>query len=250
MNWSVVDLEAALADLSRSVEWPPVPDVSESVRARTASSPVVPSPLTRPRWIDRAALVAAALVLGVFGTLLARPGFREATADFLGAGRVKIEVDENVPTPTTTAPDLGIGRESSLDEVEGLFGHVEVPTVLGLPDTVYLSDFHEFAALVYDATAELPEIGETGAGVIIFRLPDFPEWAYLDKTLGPAARIRPVKVNGVEGIWARGVEHALSFEGSTRVAGNALIWQKDKVTFRIESMLSLEEVRAIARSLE
>ena len=246
MNWSEANLEAALFDLSRSVEWPPAPDVSERVRARTRARPVFSGPVST----RRIALAAAAVALGVSGALIAAPGVREAVANFLGLGRVKIETRANIPTPTTTAPDLGLGREVSLEDAEERFGHVEVPGILGDPDAVYLSDFGEFVALVYDPSAELPEIGDTGAGLIVFRLPGFPPGKYLEKALGPEARIRRVPVNGVEGLWVRGREHALSFEGSIRTSGNALIWEEDEVTFRIEAMTGLREVLEVARSLE
>lgn len=250
MKWSEVNLDAALFDLSRAVEWPPAPDVADQVRARTAGRPVASPPVvSHPKWGRRIALAAAAIALGVFGALTAAPGFRAAVADFLGLGRVKIETRATVPTPTTTAVDLGLGREASLDEVDELFGHVEVPGILGAPDTVYLSDSGDFVALVYDPNAELPEIADTGAGLIVFRLPDFPPGEYLYKTLGPDAGIRRVEVNGVEGLWVRGREHALSFEGSIRTSGNALIWEEEGVTFRIESMTRLEEVLEVARSL-
>lgn len=246
MNWSEANLEAALVDLSRSVEWPPAPDVSERVCARTRARPASSGPL-RAR---RIALAAAAVALGVSGALFAAPGVREAVADFLGLGRVKIETRETVPTPTTTALAFGLGREVSLEEVNERFGHVEVPGILGEPDAVYLSDLDEFVALVYDPSAELPEIADTRAGLIVFRLPGFPPGEYLEKTLGPDARIRRVTVNGVEGLWVRGREHALGFEGTIRTSGNALIWQEEEVTFRIESMTGLREVLEVARSLE
>lgn len=251
MNWSEANLEAALVDLSRAVEWAPAPDVADRVRARTAGRPAASHPVvSHPKWGRRTALAAAAIALGVFGALLAAPGFRAAVADFLGLGRVKIETRETVPTPTTTAPDLGLGREATLEEVNDLFGHVEVPGILGAPDTVYLSDSGDFVALVYDPSAELPEIADTGAGLIVFRLPGFPPGKYLEKTLGPDARIRRVKVNGVEGLWVRGREHALAFEESIRTSGNALIWEEEEVTFRIEAMAGLTEVLEVARSLE
>lgn len=248
MNWSEVNLEVALVQLSGSVEWPPAPDVVDRVRARIGVRPIS----SHPVWRSRITLAAAAAAVGVFGALLSTPGFRAAAADFLGLGRVKIETGATVPTPTTTAPDLGLGRVSSLEEVDEIFGHVEVPALLGAPDAVYLSDFHEFSALVYDASAELPEIGDTGAGLIIFRLPDSPSESdpYLEKFPGGDAHVRRVKVKGVEGLWVRGFEHALSFEDSTRISGNALIWESAGVTFRIESMMTLREVLGIARSLE
>ena len=246
MNWSEVNLEVALVQLSSSVEWPPAPDVVDRVRARIGLRPIS----SHSVWRSRIALAAAAVVLGVFGALLAAPGVREAVANFLGLGRVKIETRSNIPTPTTTAPDLGLGREVSLEDAEERFGHVEVPGILGDPDAVYLSDFGEFVALVYDPSAEFPEIDDTGAGLIVFRLPGFPPGKYLEKTIGPDARIRRVRVNGVEGLWVRGREHALSFEGSIRTSGNALIWEEDEVTFRIEAMTGLREVLEVARSLE
>lgn len=237
MNWSEIDLEAALADLSQSLEFPAAPDVSANVIARIAP---------RPRLSRRVVLVAAAAVIAIVAPLIVSPGAREAVADLLGLGRIDIEIGAEAPEPTTTAPDLGLGHEIRLDDAIERFGDFEFPRVLGEPDAVFLSDFGDITALVYEPRAGLPEIGDTNAGLIFFRL----SGGSLQKSLGPGGAVREVEVNGHDGLWARGTEHRLGFEGSVRVSGNALIWQDGDITYRIESLLSLRATLEVARSVE
>ncbi|MPZ68691.1 MAG: hypothetical protein GEU71_04090 [Actinobacteria bacterium] len=242
MNWSAVNLEAALGELALSVEFPETPDVSANVVARISARPAP--------WSRRGALVAAAAVIALVAPLVLSSGAREAVADFLGLGRVRVEVRGNVPEPTTTAPDIGLGREISLQEALERFGDFEYPRSVGEPDAVFLSDFGDITALVYEPSDALPEIDDIDAGLIFIRLPGIPPSGYLDKTLGADGTVRAVEVNGFEGLWTKGTEHRLTYEGNVRVSGNALIWQEGEITYRIESMLSLEATLEIARSIE
>ena len=242
MKWSEINLEAALGDLALSVEFPETPDVSPSVVARIADR--------RTIWSRRVALVAAAAVIALVAPLVVSSGAREAVADFLGIGRVRVEVTGSVPEPTTTAADIGLGREITLGEALERFGDFEYPRSVGEPDAVFLSDFGDIVALIYEASEGLPKIDGIDAGLVFIRLPGVPPGAYLDKTLGADGTVRVVEVNGFEGLWTKGTEHRLTYDGNIRASGNALIWREGETTYRIESMLSLKETLEIAWSIE
>ena len=65
-----------------------------------------------------------------------------------------------------------------------------------------------------------------------------------------------VNVNGVEGFWIEGHPHAFFYsEGRTtkpeefRLVGNTLLWERDGITFRVESGLDQQTAIRIAESI-
>jgi hypothetical protein len=70
---------------------------------------------------------------------------------------------------------------------------------------------------------------------------------------GAPVSFETTKVGDLDAIWAEGPYPLILEDGEIEfrhiVAGNALIWAEDGITFRIESDLSLEEARKIAESL-
>jgi hypothetical protein len=71
-----------------------------------------------------------------------------------------------------------------------------------------------------------------------------------------ATSIEEVTVSGAPALWIVG-DHPLYFVGNGRidmqpariVEGHVLIWQRDGVTYRLESELGLEEAVALAESI-
>ena len=94
-------LETRLLALANAVAFPPAPDLAPAIaRAITTRR------RTAPRWrpLARAAVVSAVLVLAAAATVLvASPRAREAVADRLGIGGIRIEYVSSTPTPARSA---------------------------------------------------------------------------------------------------------------------------------------------------
>ena len=70
------------------------------------------------------------------------------------------------------------------------------------------------------------------------------------KTTSPA--VEDVQVDSVSGFWIAGASHEFFYGSdplSLRLSGNALLWERDLVTLRIESGLSRDRAIAVANSL-
>jgi hypothetical protein len=286
------DLELALTDLGAHLAWPETPDLAAAVGRRLAGSPVprpqaVPVDLAsrvrariddlaarrgrlgrwRPGW--RAAAVAAVvLVLAI--TLAAVPGTREAIADLLGIGGVRITQGGggSPPPPPTSRPSpaalgegLGLGEQVSLAEAEARTGRpVLVPDRLGPPDRVWLDQSIPGGAvtLIYRPRAGLPVSGQTGVGLMLTSFPGRVEReVLLKKLVGSGGRVTEVQVGAATGLWLEGAPHYLFYvapdgttrDASGRLAGNTLLWERDGLTLRLEAEVDAGTAVAIATSL-
>ena len=255
-------LEGALVELASTIEWPPEPDVSARVVAAIESrvaAPVSARPPLRRGWAFAAALVLLVAALFTFS-----PTTREAVADFIGLGGIRIssgdrpndlpELGENV---ALGAPVDGIAGAEEIVDFE-----IATPTVEGFaePDAVHADD--DFppggrASLVYAPRPDLPETSETGVGLLLTQFEGTPEVNAIKKLHSVGVHIRFTDVDGAAAYWIAGGSHTISYidangdhiEETTRLAGNTLIWQANGVTFRLESALGFEEALAIATSI-
>ena len=121
------ELEVALVELGRSIDFPPTPDLSARVRERIAAEP--------PRRgfvpVRRTLVIALALIAVAVGALMAVPGTRAAILEFFGVRGVAIERVETLPTVPTNV-DLNLGDPVTLERARELAGFdVVVPEALG-----------------------------------------------------------------------------------------------------------------------
>ena len=239
------ELEDRLADLGSRLEWPET-DLTGAVRTRLV---VRPTRRIQPAWATAAVLILA-VVLAV-GT----PGGRSAVADVLGVVGIRITWLEG-PLPSIHA-DLAVGEAVTLAEAVSQVDHpLLVPTALGPPDAVYVDDGR--VSTVWLPTAELPEVGGFGIGLLHMQFAAAIDTGLLSKQLQDGTNIEAVEVRGRAGYWIEGEPHVLNYvdpDGvvraeTTRLAENVLLWTEDGVTHRIESALSLETVVSIAESLQ
>jgi hypothetical protein len=258
-------LERALVDLGPALALPAEPDLVARVSAsiRAGSAPRDHRVSLRPR--RALAFVTAAFVLIVTSLALAfSPAAREAVADFLGIGGVRIKVGpERGPTPTAApGENLSLGVETTLAEAQDRVDFpIRVPSVLGLPpnpNAVYHSDFPPGGrvSLVYRAQPDwLPEARASGVGLLIMEFegaaePDFA------KKLSAEHQVEFTDVNGSPAYWVEG-QHTLFFldangrqrTDTLRLSANALIWTEGDMTLRLESELELEDALTIAESM-
>lgn len=237
------ELEQALRQLGGSVEFPPTPDVASAVRRRLGEEP-------RRRWRpSRRALAVALAVLAVaVGAVLAVPSARTAILEWLGLKGVDIVRVEKLPEVRGPA-DLGLGRSVTLAEARRRVSYrLVVPKVeeLGPPDAVYVG--------AHGGGNQVSFLWGS-PGRVRLLVSEFPGESIAQKTLGPGTSAEHVDVNGQPGVWIEGAPHTFVYkvgdafyEETLRLVKNALVWQHDELTMRLEGDVSRPQALEIARS--
>src|SRR5688572_3165034 len=105
------ELELALVELGRSIEFPPTPDIASRVRERIAAEH---SPRRSFLPARRTLVIALAVAAVAIGALMAVPGTRAAILEFFGVRGVAIEHVETLPTVPKNV-ELNLGEPVSLD---------------------------------------------------------------------------------------------------------------------------------------
>jgi hypothetical protein len=242
------ELELALVQVGRQIEYPPTPDVAGRVRARLAES-TAPRPALGRRPL---ALGLAVLAVAV-GAVLAVPQTRAAILEFFHLRGVSIERVDELPT-VSVAHDfnkLFLGERVTLDKASERAGfEILVPKALGEPDGVYVQQSPPggMVSLVYGSLEEPRALfTQFRASVkeVIF------------KKVAAKTRIEAVTVEGEQGYFLSGAPHDFSYfdrngefrQELVRLAGNTLLWERGPLTLRLEADVSKEEALKIARSV-
>ena len=248
-GWTDERLQAALSSLATEIDWPQGPDLTSRVVGQ-----VGPRPSFARRWW---ALGTAVLVAVLF--LYSTPG-REAVAWLLQVAGIRVELTES-PVPANPPPTLIGGIDTSLADAQNAVGFdLRMPRVLGTPDSVQLLRWGggQQVAMIWSESDELPEVFETGIGLLLVQFEARVEQELLVKQAPESTRIQPVRVNGELGYFLSEAPHTVFFESpeglitddQLRLTGNVLVWMSDGVTYRIESGLGLNESLEIAESLD
>jgi hypothetical protein len=174
-------------------------------------------------------------------------------------GAVEIRV---VPTatPTTsatpTAPpfdpaELGAPVPlAALDERAGF--DVEIP-VGRAPDAAYVSSAGDGAVvLAWTPDDRSPALPGTPWGLVLVEIPE-PSDELLVKSVSGFEDTDEITLDGERAYWIHAPHELLvvTQDGDERfhVEGNVLVWERDGVTYRLETPLGLEDARAIAGSM-
>jgi hypothetical protein len=229
------DLEQRLVALGAALELPPATDVVPAVLERLPAR-------ARHRPARRTLAVALAATLLLAGGAIAVPPARHAILRVLGLRGVTIERVPQLPPPGASAT-LGLGHRIPLDRAR----HAANFTAL-------LPSGPAAAYLGHDVPGGRISFLIGRVLIIEFRARTTP---FLRKVVGPAASVKPVRVNGSVGVYLSGTPHEVIFQTQTgqiqtdrvRLAGNVLIWQHGPLTIRIEGTHALGQARALARSL-
>jgi len=248
------DLERSLRALADHIEMPPERDLSSRV---TAALKAAPQP-RRPWWARPAFAVTALVVLGAGATLVLSASAREAVADLLGIGGVRIEFGEpdDTPAPLRPGEELDLGEATTLDEArKGL--PIRVPASLGAPDAVYVDrTTGTRVSLVYEPEPGVPESEETGVGVLLTQFRSTLEEGLFKKLVDQGVKVRFVTVGGRSAYWIEGRHELLVVDSfgdivpdTARLAGNTLIWEVDGITLRLEADIGLRQALEIAESV-
>jgi hypothetical protein len=121
---------------------------------------------------------------------------------------------------------------------------------LGAPDAIYAGDgLPRRVSLVYLARPGLPN-GKAGVGALLDEISGGDGLVFVEKLVAGRVPITRVNVNGARGYFIGGA-HALQLpdELRPRLAGNTLVWERDAVTYRLETALGLRRALALARSV-
>jgi hypothetical protein len=269
------DLEAALRRLGGDLEWPEPtlgpggPDLASRVRARLVATPP-PRPTTRWSWrparrgvvLALLALLALAAVAGAVG--LGLPGLRL----LLGAGP---GVVPGTPPPTvepsrTAAPGplgstLGLGTLVPVEDLEARAAFpIRLPAdpLLGPPEAAYVDRGGSAqVAMVWASKPDLPASLEPGIGAVLVQFRADLSDQYFTKLLGGGTTIERVSVGGERGFWISGAAHFYFYESggeiiedTRRWVGDALIWARDGITYRLEVSTGRDTAIRIGESLE
>jgi len=236
-------LEAELRDLGPVLSWPEPKDVAPEVSQRLRAG--------RPGWSSgKWTLVAAALVLLLAaGSLSGLPNVRRAVADWLGLPGVRVERVESgqdLPSPAVT-PELG-SRVSLAEAAAAVpFDLVEPPRIRGLE--IYLDG---------DAVTFVRRAPSGDIELLITQFEGTLDRELVEKVLPPGSRLRSVVIGGRQGYWIAGDPHTVLYvdpfgeirENTVRLAGNTLLWQRGRLTLRLEVGADLRRALLIARSLK
>jgi hypothetical protein len=241
------ELELALVELGRSIDFPPTPDLAARVRERIAAE----QPPRRSFLPARRTLVIALAVAAVaIGALMAVPGTRAAILEFFGIRGVAIEQVETLPTVPKTA-DLNLGEPVTLDGARELADFdVVVPEALGDPDEVYFSDFPPggMVSFVYGSSEEPRALFTQFQATV--------RDTFLKK-MEVTTEVEFVDVDRQPGAFLSGAPHVFGYidadgqfrEETLRLVGNVLLWERAPLTLRLEADIPLDEALRIARSV-
>jgi hypothetical protein len=213
---------------------------------------------SRERLRRRRRLVVALVAAVAATAVLAIPSARAAVTNFFDIGAVRVH-EEPPPVAPAASGALRLGEPTTLDGARALMP-VVMPTTDGLaaPDEVWFdAKAGGVTSLVYRAGPGLPEARHTdGIGLLVQEFTGDSR-PFIAKYVTSDAQARRVAIGLYEGVFLSGDDHALFYEDPIgadvrddgRLVGNAMIFQREGLTIRIEGDLSLDRMVAIAESL-
>jgi hypothetical protein len=226
-------LEQRLQALGRELAFPPEPDLAA---ARPSARPFPWRPVALAAAVVVAALVAAFAVPQARTTLLRWFHIRGAT----------VERVETLPAAQERSQAGGLGRRQALGEAERRVGFkLLLPPLSGKPPVYVLDGVLATVLLrIGDRPVLLSEYGAKS-------------YSLLKKSVGEAAVVEPVRVQGEPGLWVQGPPHTLTYfnangefqQRTVKITGNVLLWTHGPVTLRLEGRISRAQALRIARKL-
>jgi hypothetical protein len=256
-----LSLEARLADLSIAVEFPPTPAMAQLVGDRLRAAAGGAALGTARRWwpvrlpsLGRGALLALLATLLLVGVV--------AAIGIATGGLRLIFNPESLPALPSLPNQPGIGQQVTLEAARSRAGFaLRLPSlpVLGEPDQVYLMEppLGGTVTLVYAERPGYPLQPGREYGMVIteFRADIVPE--AFEKLIGNGVSVTTASVHGHAAYWVAGGEHFFFYRDAggqlvtttLRLAGDALIWEEEGVTHRVEGAPSLSAAIVVAESL-
>ena len=228
----MTELERALRQLGRELDFPAAPELGSRVRARI-----------EPRRRQRALLAAVALAVLALAVALAVPDARSSILRFFHLGAATIERVETLPAARERPLAAGLGPALPQKEAERRAGFALV--LAGAhPRTFYARPGLLAALLQYE-----------GEPVLLAEL-DGDQMGFAKKFAEPGTTVQPAPI-GSFGLWLSGGKHVLVWESpgrggnriEPRLAGNVLIWTEGSRTFRLEGALDEGQMLRLGRQI-
>jgi hypothetical protein len=241
-------VERALAGVAAEIDVPPTPALAVSVVSRllvdraAETRPFLPR---RALWSPRTRLIAA--TAAIVALLAIAAGARSV----IGVAEIRIE-PERTPSGPPIAP-ASLGDPTPLAELEDAVGFaVRVPSGQA-PDAAWASTAGGGTAiLAWRPDARWPRLHGTPWGLLLVEVADGDD-EILVKRVSAFEDTDEVVLDGGRAFFIRAPHELLvvTDHGDERflIEGNVLIWERDDVTFRLETSLPLEEALAVAGSL-
>lgn len=256
-------LERHLARLRTDLVFPKTPNIASTLALNDMPGSAEPSRTMVRRLVPWSwpVLAAAAVMIGILA--FAIPGTRSTLASWFDFPGIRIEVgtDEQAPPapPTSIGGTLLLGKQvTTEDATKAARFEIVAPAgerVTGVPETYLLQrDGATIVSLLYPASPKLPEIGTTGVGLLLMQI-DSPDATavFAKRSMNEQSPVS-VKVNGEMGTWIEGgtltIEPVYASGTFERSSGNVLIWERNGVTYRMESALTMADAVALAERLQ
>jgi hypothetical protein len=240
-------LERELRHLGASVAWPE-PDVAGTVAAELRAGRRAERPVPRLSLWPRRRVVALIVVglLLIAGT---------AVAAKLAIGAISIETVPELSTPSATAsppsPDSNLGNRVTLQKARAGAGFpISLPRDLGPPVDVYIGGFGDSTRVsLLWPQPDAPMVLGAQKGLLLMEFAGEDAGAATKETV-PETEIEAVDVGDVRGYWIDGPHQLVLADGSVvHPRGSALLWERDGVTFRLESKLSKADAIRLAETV-
>jgi hypothetical protein len=250
--------EALLRSAAADVAWPATPDLRDGVLALIAATPAASSApsaaasapsVHRRRFRAARALALALVALLVLAGVAAALGYRLPGLDILF-------VDDVPPAGT----GLDLGAPVSLGEArDGEPPRVLVPAALAEPSKAFVlgTGADRIVTLVWRAAPGERSIPGSDLSLALTAVAGRTDEGFLTKLLGPGTTIEPVSVGSGRGWWIAGAPHDLLVQRpdgtvdvvSTRLAGDTLVFARERTLYRLESALGRDATVVIAASM-
>src|SRR5688572_14695268 len=179
--------ESALRDLAHAINWPDPVDFTSRLSLHQSAQ------TTRRRGFVWLAGVAA-VVLAIF--LI--PTTRQAVANLLEVAGISFEfgVGPDLPAPTNLTPGVQVDMEEAVRSVDF---PIVVPSALPPPNAVHLLQWElgTQVFLSWAASERLPEVGESGIGLLLAEFRANLNEQFFEKLIGAGTTVDRVLVAGV-----------------------------------------------------
>ncbi|MDQ3005280.1 MAG: DUF4367 domain-containing protein [Chloroflexota bacterium] len=258
--------EQRLISTAKGLDYPRTPNIATAVMKRI-------HPSARPRFISRRLAWSLTIMLVLVSSLLSIPTARAAIIEFIQIGIVRI-------FPRPTEPPVDISGTTTPGSITPMTATASLPSATFIPSLSRIAGETTFADAQQRVSYSIlvpaypPDLGrpnyvfvqDTGGAmtILVWLDPRQPEQVLMSLHLVPLGSwaiekaepkvIEETTVNGQRAIWATGPYPLRLRNGDldfTRIIdGQVLIWADGNLTYRLETVLPLEEAIKIAESLQ
>ena len=165
-------------------------------------------------------------------------------------------------SPALGAPGatMGLGVAVPLADLNARAGFaVTWPSdpAIGPPGAAYVNAaLGGQVSLVWRSRADLPDTLEPGVGLVLTEFRGAVDGGFFSKALGSGTTAQPVLVHGQRAFWLTGDPHFFFYTGpdgfvheERRWVGDALIWARGPLTYRLETSLGQAMALRMAESM-